>query len=348
MKTTERHRSIRGIKQLIWQLSVAFLMLLLLSCVLLWVSIQGFPKTDGYDSTIKDIYAMGYDVSELDGTKESKVIKYGYEVFQNTPRYLGPENQNKDTAYAGNNLSCTNCHLGSGTKPYAAPLIGVIQRFPQYRGRENKMGTIEERINGCMERSMNGTMMPEKSKEMKAMVAYLNWLGRYAPEDGQIEGQGFVKIDIPERAVDLKNGGKVFGKNCVACHGSNGQGSKSADGLTYQYPPLWGKDSYNNGAGMTRVITAAQFIKANMPYGATYENPVLTDEEAYDVAGYINQQLRPIKGNREADFPDLRKKPVSTPYPPYADTFSLAQHQLGPFQPIMEHYKKEYNIVKSK
>ncbi len=99
---------------------------------------------------------------------------------------------------------------------------------------------------------------------------------------------------------------------------------------------------------MTRVITAAQFIKGNMPFGTTYDRPILTDEEAYDVAGYINQQQRPEKPNRAVDFPDLKKKPVSTPYGPYADNFSVEQHQLGPFQPIMEYYKKEFNINKSK
>jgi len=348
MGTKERHRCIIGSKRLTWQFSVAFLLLLLLSYVLLWTSFLGIPRPNAYHNTINDVYAMDYDVLQLDGSKESETIKYGFDVFRNTPKYLGPESKNKGMAYAGNHLSCTNCHLGSGTKPYAAPLIGVVQRFPQYRGRENKMGTIEERINGCMERSMNGKMMPDDGDEMKAMVAYLGWLGRYAPKDGKIKGQGFVKIDIPERAVDLELGKTVFTKHCITCHGTDGQGSKSADGITYQYPPLWGDDSYNNGAGMTRVITAAQFIKANMPYGTTYDNPVLTDEEAYDVAGYINQQLRPTKENLEADFPDLKKKPVSTPYPPYTDTFSLTQHQLGPFQPIMEHYKREYNIVKSK
>ncbi|MGB5821239.1 MAG: c-type cytochrome [Saonia sp.] len=300
------------------------------------------------DNLIKDVYAINYDVSLLDNSVENKEIKYGYEVFRKTPKYLGPNNGNPDMAYAGNRLSCNNCHLWSGTKPYSAPLIGIIQRFPQYRGRENKMGTIEERINGCMERSMNGRMMPTDSKEMKAMVAYLNWLSRSAPKDGKIKGQGFVKIEIPARAVNLENGKKIFKSNCIVCHGNNGQGVKSTDGFTYQYPPLWGDDSYNNGAGMTRVITAARFIKANMPYGATYETPILTDEEAYDVAGYINQQLRSKKRNSERDFPDLKKKPVSTPYPPYADTFSIQQHQLGPFQPIMEYYKNKFNIVKSK
>ncbi|WP_245967109.1 c-type cytochrome [Ulvibacterium marinum] len=348
MNIIKKNRFIKNIGGLKLRCYIPFWVLLVPPCFMLWNCVDGYSKGSENENTTKDVYAMNYDVSRLDDSEENTQIKLGYEVFQNTSKYIGPASTEKNKAYTGNNLSCTNCHLGSGTKPYAAPLIGIIQRFPQFRGRENKIGTIEERINGCMERSMNGTMMPPDGKEMEAMVAYLKWLSRYAPKDGKIKGEGFVKIDIPQRAVDLENGKQIFTTNCVLCHGKNGQGVKALDGHGYQYPPLWGDDSYNNGAGMTRVLTAARFIKANMPFGASYENPILTDEEAYDVAGYINQQLRPKKVNRENDFPDLKKKPVSTPYPPYVDTFSLEQHQLGPFQPIMEYYKSEYNIVKSK
>ncbi|MBU3821538.1 c-type cytochrome [Flavobacteriaceae bacterium XHP0103] len=295
-----------------------------------------------------DIYYMNYDATTLNDSEANKKIKYGYQLFTETPKYIGPDNGNPAMVFQGNRLACKNCHLNAGTKPYSAPLIGVIQRFPQFRGRENQMGTIEDRINGCMERSMNGNIFPSNSKEMHALVKYLEWISRYAPKDGQIEGQGFVKIEIPNRAVNLENGKHVFQENCVVCHTESGKGLMGNNKFTYDYPPLWGDDSYNNGAGMTRVITAAQFIKANMPFGTTYKYPVLTDEEAYDVAGYINQQSRPQKSNPEKDFPDIKKKPVSTPYPPYADSFSVEQHQKGPFQPIMEYYKKTFNISKTK
>ncbi|WP_223550836.1 c-type cytochrome [Aestuariivivens sp. NBU2969] len=291
---------------------------------------------------------MNYDISQLNNSKDNELLKYGYELFLNTPKYIGPDNGDPKMIYQGNRLACKNCHLDLGTKPYSAPLIGIIQRFPQYRGRENKIGTIEERINGCMERSMNGKMLPENGKEMQAIVTYLDWLSRYAPKDGKIKGTGFLKIEIPNRAVDLNHGKAVFIKHCVVCHGEDGQGVMSSNGYTYEYPPLWGDNSFNHGAGMTRVITAAQFIKGNMPFGTTYDTPVLTDEEAYDVAGYINLQDRPKKLNPEKDFPDLKKKPVSTPYPPYADNFSVEQHQKGPFQPIIKYYKEKFNITKTK
>ena len=295
-----------------------------------------------------DPLTADYDTFHLDDSRKNRQIKYGFELFTNTAEYLGPKNGRMERSFSGNNLACNNCHLNAGTKPYSGMLIGIINRFPQFRGRENKIGTIVERINGCMERSMNGKPLPPNGKEMKAFVAYMEWLNQYAPEDGKVKGAGYARIKIPERAVDLEKGQKLFTKKCASCHGANGQGIGLQDYPGYLYPPLWGEDSYNIGAGMARVITAAEFIKTNMPYGATYEKPELTDEEAYDLAGYINQKSRPEKSNPELDFPDLKKKPVSTPYPPYADNFPVSQHQLGPFQPIMDFYKDEYGMTKTK
>ncbi len=337
--------ALAGLKKLYRIVLAAAIVMVSLTVFLLTCTINPGLFAVNTTKILDGIYHMNYDVSTIGDDLENRNVKYGYELFVNTPKYLGPDS---NKPYAGNRLACNNCHLSAGTKPFAAPLIGVIQRFPQYRGRENKIGTIEERINGCMERSMNGKFIPIASREIKALVAYLEWLGRYAPNDGKIEGKGFTKLEIPKRPVNLEHGKLVFTKHCISCHQEDGQGVQAADGFTYEYPPLWGNDSYNNGAGMTRVITAAQFIKGNMPFGTTYDRPILTDEEAYDVAGYINQQQRPEKPNRAVDFPDLKKKPVSTPYGPYADNFSVEQHQLGPFQPIMEYYKKEFNINKSK
>ena len=334
------------IKKLCVQLGICVVLMLGLAFTVVLVAFGDFGSKE-YTAFPDDVYYLDYNVYNLSNSAKNQKVKEGFEVFRNTPQHLGPKQADSTQMYAGNNLACASCHLNGGTKPYAAPLIGVVKRFPQYRGREDKMGTIEERINGCMERSMNGKVIPEDSEKMKSLLAYMEWLGRAAPSNGKIEGQGFLTIEIPDRAVDLQHGEQVFVKNCVECHGADGQGESQADG-TYLYPPLWGNDSYNNGAGMTRVITAAQFIKGNMPYGTTFDNPVLTDEEAYDVAGDINQKLRPTKPNREVDFPDLVKKPVSTPYGPYSDNFSEEQHQLGPFQPIMKYYKDEFDMVKTK
>lgn len=346
----EKYQSLSGqIRKLGIRLGIGMGLMLLVAFAMVMMRFGYWDFTKKEGTVLDGAFYMDYDVSKLPSTAKNQQIKYGFEIFRNTPLHIGPQQKDSTQIFAGNNLACASCHLDAGTKPYAAPMVGVVQRFPQYRGREDKIGTIEERINGCMERSMNGKLLPETHEAMQALVAYMDWLGRATPSDGKIEGQGFVKIELPNREVDLEHGKVVFEQQCVVCHGADGQGQKIAGNDLYLYPPLWGGDSYNNGAGMTRVITAAEFIKANMPFGTTsYDNPVLTDEEAYDVAGYINQQYRPTKSNREKDFPDLVKKPVSTPYGPYVDSFTEKQHQLGPFQPIMEFYQKEYKIVKTK
>lgn len=277
-------------------------------------------------------------------------VKKGYYLTAETTKYMGPAAEDPKDRFSGNNLACTNCHLQKGAQAGSASWAGILERFPQFGGRGNRIGTIEDRINGCMERSMNGTKLPPDSDKLEAIVAYMDWLGEGLPENRKKEFKGYPKIKLPTVAVDLEKGKQVYTKECLLCHGENGQGVlNTVAGYGYTYPPLWGPDSYNDGAGMYRVITAAEFIKSNMPYlQATWDNPKLTDEEAYNVAGYINSFPRPHKLNTENDYPDKKLKPVSTPYGPWVDDFSPLQHKYGPFQPIMEYYQKEYGITKTK
>lgn len=288
--------------------------------------------------------------TDLPEGKEGRLIKYGYLLVSESPKWMGPMVKEEHLRYAGNNLSCKNCHLQNGTQPGSASWIGVTDRYPQFRGRENKIGTIEERINGCMQRSMDGKPLPEDSKQMEAIVAYMEWLSEGLPENKVAQYKGFPKLKIPDVAAEPAIGKEIYIKECQLCHGEDGQGVKLADSTKgYQYPPLWGKDSYNHGAGMNRVLTAAQFIKGNMPFGqASWDNPKLTDEEAFHVAAYIDSFERPLKENTDQDFPDLKLKPVSTPYGPWDDDFTAEQHKYGPFPPIIDFYKQKYNITKNK
>lgn len=287
---------------------------------------------------------------ELPAGERGQAIRYGYLLITETPKYIGPMVEDKSMLYSGNNLACKNCHLQNGTQPGSGSWVGVTERFPQFRGRENKIGTIEDRVNGCMERSMNGKKLPVASKEMKAIVAYMEWLSEDVPKEKVAEYKGFPSIKIPDIAADPALGKVIYVNECQVCHGENGQGVKLADSTKgYQFPPLWGSDSYNHGAGMHRVLTAAGFIKGNMPFGqATWDKPKLTDEEAYHVAAYINSFDRPQKANTEADFPDRKLKPVSTPYGPWEDTFPASQHKYGPYPPIIKYYQDKYNIKKTK
>lgn len=336
------------------ELKLVFRLIQLFGLILIGLFIYlgiGFIHPEWLESKPQDALAWKpRDVTtDLDGVEKAAFIKLGYDVITKTPELIGPLAANPRKQFAGNNLTCQSCHLEGGTKPGAGSFVGVYNRFPQFRGRENREGTLEDRIDGCMERSMNGEKMPHNSLEMQAMVAYMKWLSEDVPEDKQEIYKGFPKVNLPEVKADLSKGKAVFEQYCVVCHAANGQGIRPSKNSLYQFPPLWGEDTYNDGAGMHRVITAAEFIKGNMPFQqATYNKPVLTDEEAYNVAAYINSFARPQKANTDADFPDRKLKPVSTPYGPWADSFSTEQHKYGPFQPIMSFYLKEYGIKKSK
>ncbi len=278
------------------------------------------------------------DISKVGDDAFGRLVKYGQALVTDTANQIGPAAPEPARRFAGNNLTCQSCHLQGGAQPYAMPLIGVWGQFPQYRGREGEVGTLEDRVNGCMERSMNGRALALDSREMKAFLAYMKWLSTGIPDGAKIVGSGTKPVQEPNRAADLRHGAEVYADKCLACHGDNGQGQRVE--ARYQFPPLWGPDSYNDGAGMARLLNAAAFAKHNMPFGTTFEQPLLTDEEAYDVAGYINSQPRPHKADLDQDFPNRLQKPVDAPYGPYVDGFSEEQHRLGPFAPIRAKLKE--------
>jgi thiosulfate dehydrogenase len=266
-------------------------------------------------------------------------VLYGRRLFNETYSVIGPEAADRSMRYAGNNLSCQNCHLKGGTQKFAIPMIGVWGLFPLYIARENEVRTLEERIEGCMERSMNGRALPLGGKEMKALLAYIQFLSTGVPVGKSPEGRGSPSLPLLARAADPKLGSQVYERDCALCHQADGQGQRKGppgDATGYLYPPLWGADSFNDGAGMHRLTASASFIRANMPFGTHYDAPELTVEDAWDVAAYINSQPRPKRANLEADYPNRARKPVDAPFAPFADKFPIEQHRLGPFQPIME------------
>jgi thiosulfate dehydrogenase len=276
------------------------------------------------------------DIATVGDDPFGKLVIYGHALISDTANQIGPTVVDPAKRFTGNNLNCQSCHLDAGTRPYAMPLTGIWGQFPQYRGREGAVDTLEVRINGCMERSMNGRALPPQGREMVAMLAYMRWLSAGIPAGASLMGAGTMRIKEPARAAYPARGAQIYADVCAACHGADGSGQRAQTGAGYQIPPLWGPDSFNDGAGMTRVLTAAAYARHNMPFGTTFDAPVLNDEDAYDVTGYIANQQRPKKANLEKDFPIRLEKPVDTPYGPYADGFSPAQHKLGPFAPIRE------------
>jgi len=291
----------------------------------------GKPSPEGNGNYIRHV--SEFLPEDFPDTEEGRLAAFGRQIITETAKYLGPGNSFGE-AYSGNHLSCSSCHLNGGTKAYAAPYIGLSGIYPMFSNRDGRVASLEDRINGCFERSMNGRRMPVDRREMVAIVSYMKHLSRNVKIGSRIEGQRFTDLKLPDRKADLAKGERVFQVHCVSCHGQDGHGQwnnaqQTSEG--YLYPPLWGDDSFNDGAGMGRMITAAKFIKGNMPLGVTAENPILTDEEAYDVAAYINSFGRPEKANKERDYPDLAKKPKDSAYPPFADDISAEQHKYGPF-----------------
>ena len=274
------------------------------------------------------------DIANLADDPFGTMVKYGYALFTDTANEIGPAVADPARRFAGNNLACQNCHLQGGTQPYAMPLVGVWGQFPQYRAREGAVDTLEDRINGCMERSMNGRALPLESREMRAFSAYVRWLSTGIPDGAKLMGAGTLRIKEPARAADPGHGEQIFFQICATCHGADGLGQRAQAGAGYEFPPLWGPDSYNNGAGMSRLLTVAAYAMHDMPIGTVFNAPVLDDDLAYDVAAYLISQKRPQKADLDNDFPVRLQKPIDTPYGPYADGFGVEQHTYGPFAPI--------------
>jgi thiosulfate dehydrogenase len=194
-------------------------------------------------------------------------------------------------AQAGNNLRCVSCHLDDGRRAEAVPWVGVYGRFPQYRPRAGRVLSLEDEINGCIQRSMHGKPLDPGSKDVIDMVAYMSFLSRGIPVGMQVEGQGTRQIRPLD--FDTLRGERIYERKCAVCHGDGGLGTRIA-------PAVWGADSYNIGAAMARLGIAAGFIQATMPF----DDPgSLSDQEAFDVAAYMNARARPDFPSKENDWP---------------------------------------------
>jgi thiosulfate dehydrogenase len=259
-------------------------------------------------------------------------IKYGRELVAHTSEYLGPKGKVRPMS---NGMNCQNCHLDAGTKPFGNNYSAVASTYPKFRARSGTTETIEKRVNDCFERSLNGEPLPDDSREMKAMVAYIKWVGNEVPKGQTPKGAGLVELPFLDSPADPIKGKALYDAKCTVCHGKNGEGLLNADATAWTYPPLWGTKSYNDGAGLYRLSRFAGYIKANMPWGATFTTPQLTDEEVWHLAAYVNSMERPTK-DKSLDWPDISKKPVDHPFGPFADGFSEEDHKFGPFKPIVE------------
>ena len=291
--------------------------------------IAGAARSDVKETGLSAEWALPL-MDTLANDSRGELIRYGRDLIVNTSKYLGPKGT---VAIKSNGLNCQNCHIDAGARPFGNSFGAVASTYPKFRERSGKMESVEYRVNECMERSLNGKKLDSLSKEMLAMVAYMKWLGQHVPKGVKPKDAGTVELAYLNRAADVNLGKGVYIAKCQVCHGKDGEGKFNTDSAGYLYPPLWGPHSYNVSAGLFRLTRFASYVKYTMPFGITHKNPQLTDEEAWDVAAYVNSQPRPKK-QFKYDWPDIKTKPVDYPFGPYADGFNEEQHKYGPFGPI--------------
>ena len=224
-------------------------------------------------------------------------LVYGMQLMLDTNALL-PHN-------VGNSLNCASCHLNAGTVALGSPFVGLTATFPIYAPRAGKIIDAKDRVNACFKRSMNGAPLAKNSKELNAMLAYMDWMKSNTGPKDPIPGRGVGKVSKTIIA-DVSRGKQVYDSQCAVCHGAEGEGIKQANGA-YVFPPLWGDGSFNIGAGMARTYTAAAFVLNNMPMANTLNFPLgqggLTVQQAVDVADYFSHMPRPDFAPKVNDWP---------------------------------------------
>jgi thiosulfate dehydrogenase len=233
----------------------------------------------------------------LGNSKHARDIRRGYRIFMDTPR--------EAPQFAHGKVSCGNCHLNAGQRDRALPLVGVAAVFPEFNKRSGRSYLLVDRIVDCFWRSENGTEAPEvlpttTSPEVLAVAAYINWISA-GYEAGRIpswRGKNTIAADrlIPVDRLDERKGESLFVDRCTSCHGPDGQGVWIGD---KKAGPLWGADSWNDGAGAARVYTLAGIIRYTMPY---LDPGSLSDEDAQHVAAFITSKPRPRYPFKAKDY----------------------------------------------
>lgn len=208
------------------------------------------------------------------------MVRKGRDLFVNTQQLRGKN--------VFNGQNCVNCHLDAGRIASSAPMWAAFGMYPAYRGKNDKVNTLSERLQGCFTYSMNGIPPEAGDETLVAMETYFHWLSTGAPINQALPGRGYTKLEKPEGGYDREHGAKLYTEQCAVCHGDDGSGQEVAGQVVF--PPLWGDGAYNWGAGMHRVNTAAGFIKANMPLG---KPDSLSNQDAWDLAAFVNSHERP-------------------------------------------------------
>lgn len=261
----------------------------------------GVPATPAAGSGVVTADTLEARLAALPEGPDKDAVMLGYHLSVDTPHYAPGH-------VPGGAMSCASCHIGAGTTPHASPWYGMTGVTPAYTARSATVESLAQRINNCFRRSENGVPLALDSAEMNGLLAYMAFVSREVPGGAFGPGRGMGKVaNIANMTPDPVHGKAIYAERCASCHGVDGQGTQS--GGRYVFPPLWGEGSFNIGASMSRIRTAAAFIKHNMPLG----NATLGDQDALDVAAFVTHQPRPDFPGKEHDWPK-GGKPVDARY----------------------------------
>ncbi|MCB0422070.1 MAG: c-type cytochrome [Bdellovibrionales bacterium] len=228
---------------------------------------------------IDSVYFQPQSESNLKDDKFSQMVQKGIDIVMDTPKHA--------REFVKNDLTCANCHINRGRNPWAIPLWASFAMYPAYRDKNDMVNSMADRLQGCFVYSHNGSAPPADSEILKALEAYQYWLGQGTIVGKDLEGRRVRELNPPKKTRSLARGKRIYLNRCAICHGKDGSGIKGES--RDHFPALWGDNSFNWGAGMHRLNTSAGFIKENMPLGKAD----LTEQEAWDVALYVNSHQRP-------------------------------------------------------
>jgi thiosulfate dehydrogenase len=238
-------------------------------------------------------------------------VRAGEAIFRDPGRY--------SAQFVGNDLRCSNCHLQAGRLAGASPMWAAYVSYPAYRSKNGHVNSYEERLQGCFRFSMNGKVPKLGDPVLVALESYSYFLAKGLPTGENPAGRGFPKLPKPAMPASYARGERVYGQFCASCHGANGLGQ--ASGGKVVFPPLWGARSYNWAAGMSSVTNAAEFIRANMPFGL---GGTLTVQQAWDVGLFIDSQVRPEDPRFVGSVAETRKRFHNSPSSMYGLTVNGA------------------------
>lgn len=245
--------------------------------------------------------------SAIPDNEFGKEVRLGQSIFNDTGRMAA--------AFVGNTLRCASCHVDAGRRANSAPLWAAYVTYPAYRSKNGHVNTLAERFQGCFRYSMNGKAPPLGDRVLVALESYAFFLAKGAPVGTALKGRGYPTPAKPALPMDFARGALVYAQKCALCHGADGQGQSSHGAVVF--PPLWGAHSFNWGAGMSSIKNAAGFIQANMPFS---QGNTLTDQQAWDVAYFVDSHERPQDPRYAGSIAATRNKYHDSPNDMYGRT----------------------------